>query len=392
MELDELLTAFDKTAANLGRLENVWGRARALLPTGPFVGGNVQYDDHERAYGEIVAALIPIDGHAMPNSIPGFEEIGRDFLDYAEIGEHPVGVWRRMEQPDKDIAEYRFHLNRARRRAVRRRLEELVAEVNASIAALRSMINDGDFPGGLMVEHDLVGTVRSAIVEVDRLVGDTVQRSSRWTDLHRHLRFAEPQDWVDIAELDWPVVLQDIERAGFDDTEPIPVEGIADLGVAAAGDVRGRATVELNWDNLDGTRFERLLFDLLSAIDGHDNVAWLLNTNAPDRGRDLSLDRTIKTPTGDVRMERVLVQAKHWRSKSLGPTDLAEAVTKAETWTPPFQIVILATSGRFTADAVTWHETRAQRLTRPDLELWPENRLESLLAQHPVIAATHGLR
>jgi hypothetical protein len=44
------------------------------------------------------------------------------------------------------------------------------------------------------------------------------------------------------------------------------------------------------WGDLHDSGFERLLFDLLRALPGHENVQWLMNTRAADRGRDLSLD------------------------------------------------------------------------------------------------------
>jgi len=53
---------------------------------------------------------------------------------------------------------------------------------------------------------------------------------------------------------------------------------------------------------------------------------------------------------------------------------------------------IVATSGRFTQDAVDWAERRNAGETAPYVELWPENKLETLLAQKPHIAAGHGLR
>lgn len=117
-----------------------------------------------------------------------------------------------------------------------------------------------------------------------------------------------------------------------------------------------------------------------------------MKTRAPDRGRDLSLERILRTPTGESRMERVLVQAKHWLSKSVRDSDVSALVVKAELWMPPFHAVIMVTSGRFTTDAVTWSEIRASNGQRPDVELWSEADLERLLSRFPTIAAAHGLR
>lgn len=90
----------------------------------------------------------------------------------------------------------------------------------------------------------------------------------------------------------------------------MPVPAI-DLGAAASGELAGSATLALPWDNLDDDGFERLLFDLLRSYTEHENVQWLMQTRAPDRGRDLSIDRVLSDATGGVRRERVIVQAKH---------------------------------------------------------------------------------
>lgn len=393
VELDQILRAFDRTAVNLERLESVWERARALLPEGPELGGNDEYDDLARSYADLAAAVPAIDGYRLPTQLPAYEDIGQGFLDYAEIGEFPRMVWRDIEEPARTLAEYRFRFNRARRRAVRSRLEGLTDQVTADVAVILALLDRSDPASDAVLEHETTGRVANAIIEIERLIGDAAERTGRWSDLHRHLHFGQPHDWRDIALMDWPSVLDDIQAAGFTDTEPLPLPSeIHDLGEAASGELSGSATTALAWNEIDDDGFERLLFDLLSAFDEHHNVKWLMKTRAPDRGRDLSLERILRTPTGESRVERVLVQAKHWRSKSIGDSDLSSLVVKAETWVPPFHAVIMATSGRFTSDAVTWSEVRASSGRRPDVELWSEADLERLLSRSPSIAAAHGLR
>jgi hypothetical protein len=41
---------------------------------------------------------------------------------------------------------------------------------------------------------------------------------------------------------------------------------------------------------------------------------------------------------------------------------------------------------------VAWVEKRNEEGMTPRIELWPENKLESLLAARPAIAAIYGLR
>lgn len=74
----------------------------------------------------------------------------------------------------------------------------------------------------------------------------------------------------------------------------------------------------------------------------------------------------------------MLVQAKHWLTKSVSHHEISQAVTTAEGWTPSFDVVIVATSGRFTTEAVNWADKRSTAGRRPDVELWPDSELEAL--------------
>lgn len=87
------------------------------------------------------------------------------------------------------------------------------------------------------------------------------------------------------------------------------------------------------------------------------------------------------------------MQAKHWLSRSVNAAAVSETATAGKLWAPPLvHGIVIATSGRFTADAVTWAERHNAEGVAPHIDLWPESRLETLLAQRPHIAAAHGLR
>jgi hypothetical protein len=165
-----------------------------------------------------------------------------------------------------------------------------------------------------------------------------------------------------------------------------------DLGVAAGGDLTGTVSTALAWDRIDDAGFERLLFDLLRQFPEHHNVQLLMNTNAPDRGRDLSLERLIATSTGAVRTERCIVQARHWRTKSVAAPDVNSALAMVRTWQPRVHVLIIATTGRFADSAVALAEQNNETGHAPLIELWPNSKLEALLAQKPHVAAAHDLR
>lgn len=47
--MDELLTAMDRAAANLAKLQDVWNRAAQFIPSGPSRGSHPEYDNLRRA-------------------------------------------------------------------------------------------------------------------------------------------------------------------------------------------------------------------------------------------------------------------------------------------------------------------------------------------------------
>lgn len=387
--MDALLNALDRAAANLTKLENVWARAAPMLPTGPAAGSTPEYDDLCRAWRDLLIGLPPIDGWTVTDELPDADGIGRAFIDYFEISEIPFAVYEEKERPDKDLAEYRFRLNRARRRAARERLLHLASLIDIALPRLLETVPRDSQD---RLESPIVGEVVVAIGEIERLMGDAAARRGRWSDLHRHIHFCQGHDWHDIYELDWPTARIDVEAAAFTDTDPLPVPDF-DLGQAAGGDLTGTATIALAWARLDDDGFERLLYDLLRSFPEHQNVQWLMQTRAPDRGRDLSMDRVLQASAGAVRNERVIVQAKHWLKRSVSAADVAATVAGTVLWQPPVvRGLVIATSGRFTADGVAWAEKHNNDGKTPFIDLWPESTLETMLAQKPYIAAVHGLR
>ncbi|MFC9982885.1 restriction endonuclease [Gordonia sp. NPDC127522] len=389
MDLNALLDAFDKTAANLEKLEAVWRRASPMLPSGPALGSNPEYDDLARAWKDLCAGLPPIDNWRIDRELPDLEAVGQGFLEYAEIGEVATGVYEAIEKPDRDLAGYRYRLHRARRKAIRGRLQTLTETVDAILGQVSvGLPATGNDP----VRAQDAAAVLAAVEEIERLLGDTVERRGRWSDLHRHLRFAQPHDWRDIASMDWPSVRNDIDSAGFGETDPLPVPEI-DLGAASEAEVTGAASTAMQWHELNDDEFERLLFDVLRGIPQYENVTWLMATRAPDRGRDLGLDRVLHDGSGTTRRERVIVQAKHWLSKSVNVSAVSDTLANMPLWTPPVvNGLIIATSGRFTVDAVDWIERHNNTGNAPMIEMWPDSRLESLLSQRPGLVAAYGLR
>lgn len=394
VNLHDALGAFDATETTLRRLETVWERMVALIPPGiSFVGTapeGIEYENLRRAYGDLAAGLPALDTWVIHDFPMELDDIAGSRLGAHEVGEIGilVAVEKAIEAPGEAIREYRYRFNRARRLLVRERLHRLVDEVAALLARLvqrvprnREPVSDPDWT-------TLVATIR----EIERLMGSSITRTGRWTDLSRHLGFGQGGDVHDIADFDWPSVLKDIQAAQYDELEPVLV-GVEDLVQLSKSHLTGSVSSQLAWNRLDDEGFERLVFNVISDAPGYDNPQWLTHTNAPDRGRDLSVDRSISDSLSGITRHRVIIQCKHWLSRAVSATDASSAAAQVLLWEPPpVDILILATSGRFSADAVAWVETHNHQRRRPTIELWAETHLESLLAQRPYLVTQLGLR
>jgi hypothetical protein len=184
----------------------------------------------------------------------------------------------------------------------------------------------------------------------------------------------------------------DLQAALYDELEPLPV-ALDDLGTVAATKPGGPVSTKLAWAQLDEEAFERLVFNIISDAAGYENPLWLTKTRAQDRGRDLSVDRGLADSLSGMTRQRVIIQCKHWLTRSLTATDVSSAVAAMKLWEPPpVDVLIIVTSGRFTADGVTWIEKHNHDRERPLIEMWPESHLELLLAQRPNLIAEFGLR
>jgi hypothetical protein len=118
-----------------------------------------------------------------------------------------------------------------------------------------------------------------------------------------------------------------------------------------------------------------------------------MHTNAPDKGRDLSVTRVVEDPLAGVLRSRVIIQCKHWLSKSVGGGEVSLLKDQMTLWEPPkVEVLILATSGRFTNDAVSLIEKHNTGDRALRIEMWPESHLERLLASRPWLIAQFGLR
>lgn len=208
----------------------------------------------------------------------------------------------------------------------------------------------------------------------------------------RHVGSRMPCDLIDIITMDWPDAKKHISDAIYGESDPIPV-GVGDIGDVVASRPEGDIPAKLKWEELGADEFERLLFALISKAEGYENPEWLMHTNAPDKGRDLSVFRVNNDPLAGILRRRVIIQCKKWTGTSIGLSDISTAKEQVKLWEPPrVDVLVIATTGRFTADAVAYVERHNQGNSSLSIEMWPESHIERLLASRPALVAEFQLR
>lgn len=391
--INNALRQFEATEANLAKLEKLWAEIWKLTPDGLCFGSDSKYEDLVRSYKDVLEALPKLDGW-KPATVPAdLNEIGQWRLDAKELGEigAELSVEEGVEAPGRELAEYRHRLNKIRRRMIHNSMNELLASVDQTLIALERQI-PGDAPTNQDITLPEWESLKEQIQAIETLLGSGLSRPPRWTDLRRHLRFGVVQDLRDIITLDWPEVKSGLTEGIYADDEPIPVD-VEDLGILAAAQPTGPITVKLNWSALDDEGFERLIFTLMTLTHGYENPTWLTRTKAADRGRDLSVIRVINDPLSGVIRSRVIIQCKHWQSKSVAPADVVLVKEQMAMWEPPrVDVLVIATSGRFTSDAIDLIEKHNQSDRALRIEMWPESHLEKLLAERPALIGQFQLR
>jgi hypothetical protein len=392
--INAALRQFEAAEANLEKLQHIWSEIKKMTPEGITFGGDPKYDDRLRAYRDLLSGLPKIDGWQPEAEPMDLDDIAQSRLDAKECGEisAEVAVEQLIGAPGRELGDYRHRLNKKRRQLVRNAMSDFIALVDETVQRLKDRILPDTQPSRQLINDSNWESLKDDVRAIETLLGSALPRPPRWDMLLRHLHFGMVADFQDIVRFDWPAVKSGLTKGLYDIDEPLPVQ-VEDLGVLAATQPTGPVATRLKWPSLSDEDFERLIFALIGTAPGYENPSWLSRTSAPDRGRDLSVVRVTDDRLSGVMRARIIIQCKHWLTKSISLPDIVALVASMTLWEPPkVDVLIIATSGRFTTDAIDWVEKHNQGDHALHIEMWPESHLERLLAERPGLIAEFGLR
>src|SRR5665213_535417 len=260
--LHDAIEQFEVVEANLVKLEKLCHQIENLIPTGISFGPARAYEDKCRAAAAIVEHMPKIDGWLLKLDFFDVDTIAQTRFDLGELMEPSaeISFENSLQEPSRQLREYRFKYNRKRRELIREALENAIDQVDQIIREARPAIEGMDVADS--VPNTTLNELRTHFKEITTLMGRSMPRPSRWGDMSRHLSFGLVGDFHDIERVDWPTAKVDLRKNLYGQDEPKPVK-ISDLGQLAASKPSGPIPIKLNWKNLTDEKFERLIFALI---------------------------------------------------------------------------------------------------------------------------------
>jgi hypothetical protein len=185
--MNAALRQFEAAEANLEKLERLWKELRKMIPEGISFGSDPKYYDRSRAYSDVLRALPKIDGWKPEAEPPDLNDLAQNRLDALEVDEISaiIAAEESAERPARELAEYRYRLNQKRRQVIRDALANVVGRIDEILRVLGVRF-EGEQQLNKHVEGADWEELKSRVKEIDMLLGGSLQRTPRWTDLNPH--------------------------------------------------------------------------------------------------------------------------------------------------------------------------------------------------------------
>lgn len=349
--------------------------------TGKLISEN-EYIDIEEIRNKCIkgVALLPIIGNYTP-SLPSLEANPNNSALHLNLNQQ-------LDAIQNVLREYSSVIYTKRMEIAPLWLLDIFEEIEDLLTRLKGIYLGKELTRSQKVEDSSLPKLKEKVSDIEICLGESISSPQRWTDLERHLAFGEIHDLDDIVNRDWPSVKRGILRIFFQ----LGDEDIASLDEESISELRHLVKNVANrnrfsWKDLSSEEFERLIFQVVSSPDiTYENAEFLMRTNAPDCGRDISVCRVYQDSfSGSIR-HRVIIQCKHWLDKSLSVKDISYLKDQLTLWEPPrVDVLIIATTGYFSADAVRFMESHNQSSSALKIEYWNIEKIRTIVDSRPYL-------
>ncbi|MCC5898104.1 MAG: restriction endonuclease [Phormidium sp. BM_Day4_Bin.17] len=322
------------------------------------------------------ATLLPIIGNYTP-SFSSLEASSNNLI---------LDLDQQLDAVQKILEEYSSIIYTKRMEITPPFLLDIIEGIEDLLARLQDIYLGKNLPSSQKIEDSSLPKLREQVSDIKTCFGKSISQPQRWTDLNRHLAFGEIHDLDDIVNRDWPSVRQGILRSffGLRDIDSLDGESISEFRSLVKYVANQN---QFSWKELSSEEFERLIFQLVSSPDiTYENAEFLMQTNAPDCGRDISVWRVCQDSLfGSIR-HRVIIQCKHWLDKSLSVKDISYLKDQLQLWEPPrVDVLIIATTGYFSSDSVRFMENHNQSSSALRIEYWPIEKIKKIVESRPYL-------
>lgn len=148
----------------------------------------------------------------------------------------------------------------------------------------------------------------------------------------------------------------------------------------------------MNFDSIDSTQFEELIFDLLQGI-GYEKLSWRKGTgmdaSPSDQGRDIEGYFPRTEADGHRYEEHWFIECKHHK-RGVSPEHLQSVLSWASAEQP--DAVLIVASHALSNPAKNYIEKYSQtNLSKTKIRIWEHKDLERLLLGRPILLRKYGL-
>src|SRR6266480_3550845 len=181
--LNAALRQFEAAEANLVKIEKVLTEIQAAIPRGIAFGDDPEYESNCRCFYVLMDALPKIDQWKPEITLMELDEIAQSRLDAQEVGEIEcvISVERQIDEPSRQLREYRYRFNQKRRELIRDSLIELIDSIDGNLRELSKLIQD-DHESNEDIDSPVFEELKSNVAQIDMLLGSSVSKPARWTD------------------------------------------------------------------------------------------------------------------------------------------------------------------------------------------------------------------
>jgi len=370
------LLILNTTEESVTRIQNLIYQARKLTPE------QLGFE-FEEVHNEFIreTTLLPIVENYKPSSLNSGNNSDLTFLALSPI--------QQLDEFQAVIDKYSLMLFEKRKGIASSLLLDIFEEVEDILSRLKEIYIGKGLPSCQEVEDSSLPRLKDKISEIEICIGARTSDIDKWSNINRHLAFGQISDLEDIINRDWPSIKQSI-LIDFFQLDLSHISGIDLSEKDSIGELRNLVKYEkirkkFDWKDVSSEEFERLIFQVLSSQNStYENVEFLMRTNAPDCGRDISAHRVYQDSFSGVIRYRVIIQCKHWLGKSLSVKDISYLKDQIKLWEPPrIDVLIVATTGYFSADAVKFMEIHNQSSSPLRMEFWPIERIKKIMESRP---------